>query len=251
MRNYQQKIKSNIFIMAVFAIMLLGGGQLFGQTIRIASMAPQDSPWGRTLNRIAAEWHEISGGRITLQIYHGGVAGNEADVLRKIKINQLQGGVLTSSGMNSVTNKMLALSIPMQMRSKEEFLYVFDHVRPQLEASLREERLHVAGWTFGGWVYFFSRDPIESPESLRGSKLSVTPTEPDMQRAFQLMGYSPVPISTNEILTALNSGMVDSFFTSPLAAASFQFFAIANNMLNIPVAPFLGSVVISTRVWDR
>lgn len=230
---------------------ILGVSQAAPQTIRIGSTAPQDSPWGRALNQLASDWSDISNGRINLQIYHGGIAGDEADVLRKIRINQLQAGALTSGGMNSLTSEMLTLSAPMLIQTDDEFEYVFEHIRPQLEESLRAERLHVLGWSFAGWVHFFSRNAIATPADLKQTRIATTPTEPEIHRAFQLMGYNTVSATINEILPGLNSGMIDSFFTSPLAAAGFQYFAIADHMLDIPVAPFLGVVVISDRLWQR
>ncbi len=100
-------------------------------------------------------------------------------------------------------------------------------------------------------MYFFTSRPISSPAELQTLRIAASAENEDLLQAFRLMGYQAFPIAPPELLTSLNSGMVEGFYSSPIAAAGFQWFARAPYMLDLPVAPFLGSVVIADRAWSR
>lgn len=235
----------------VVAVLLLLSGTLWAQEIKLASVAPEQSPFGSALNQLAREWSEISDGRVRLRIYHNGVAGEEADVLRKIRIGQLQAAVLTSTGMNQIVPEVFSVSVPFLIGSDAELSYVLDRIRPELEQEFERNRLRVLSWSRAGWVRFFSREPIVGPDDLRSQRLLVDAADSQMELAFKAMGYRPIPLPSSEVLTGLNSGLVDAFFTTPLAAAGFQWFGVAPNMLDMEVAPLLGAIVISDTAWRR
>ncbi len=222
-----------------------------GITVKLASVAPEHSPWGAALNQMAVDWARISNGQVRLQIFHNAIAGEESDVLRKIRISQLQAGVFTSSGMKQIVPEVFSISVPFMIRSEEQLDYVMDRIRPDLEEHFRAARLHVLAWSRAGWIHFFSRDPVTYPDDLKVQRLASDPNDLELQQAFKLMGYSPIPMPQPELLTSLNSGLVDAFYTSPLVAGGYQWFALAPYMLDLKVAPFLGAIIISDAAWRR
>lgn len=241
-------IKRTVLMLILAAVASAG---VPAQVIRLASTAPEASPWGAALNRLAADWQRISNGRVTLQIFHNGIAGDETDVLRKMRIGQIQAGVFTSAGMGILSPEVMTLSMPMLIRSDDELDYVFDALKGDLEQAISRNRFTVLGWSKAGWIYFFSSRPVRVPQELRSVRLAASAEDPELLQAFRLMGYQAFPIAPPELLTALNSGMVEGFYSSPIAAAGFQWFGRAPYMLDLQVAPFLGSIVISDRAWSR
>ncbi len=238
-------------ILLILAFFVAAVGPAFGITVKLASVAPEQSPWGAALNQMALDWARISNGRVRVQVFHNAIAGEESDVLRKIRIGQLQAGVFTSSGMKQIVPEVFSVSVPFMIRSEEQLDHVMDRIRPDLEESFREARLHVLAWSRAGWVHFFSRDLVTYPDDLKAQRLASDPNDLELQQAFKLMGYSPIPMPTPELLTALNSGLVDAFYTSPLVAGGYQWFGLAPHMLDLKVAPFLGAIVISDAAWRR
>lgn len=220
-------------------------------TIKVASVAPEGTPWGEALNTMAEDWAKISGGEVSLKIFHNGIAGSEADMLRKIKIGQLQGGVFTSFGLNAITPEILTLSAPMLITSNAELDLVLDKNRAIFEQKMKEKGFVVLAWSKAGWVKFFSKKPVFVPADLKAQKLSTDPSEQALSGAFKSLGYQLVPVNLGETLVALSSGMVDALYTSPLAAGGMQFFGVAKNMLDLNIAPFLGAITISTSVWEK
>jgi len=220
-------------------------------TLKVASVAPEGTPWGAALNEMAEDWSKLSGGEITLKIFHNGIAGSEADMLRKIKIGQLQGGVFTSFGLNAITPEILTMSAPLLIANNKELDYVLDKNRETFEKKTLDKGFVVLAWSKAGWVRFFSKKPIFVPADLKKQKLSTDPSEVALSGAFKSLGYQLVPVNLGETLVALSSGMVDAIYTSPLAAGGMQFFGVAKNMANLDVAPFLGAITISSSVWNK
>ncbi len=235
----------------VLTIVLLSASSASAVTLKLASVAPENSPWGAALNRMAADWARISGGQVTLQIYHNAIAGDEPDVVRKMRIGQIQMAVFTSSGLRLLADEVMTLNMPLLIRTEDELDYVLSEVSDVLSSSVQRARFHALVWSKGGWVRFFANAPLTSPASLRRLRLAAAADNQELLQAFRLMGYQAIPVAQNELLTSLNSGMVDAFYSSPIAAAGFQWFARAPYMLDLPVAPFIGGVVVSDRAWNR
>jgi len=252
-RVMKRAFKKWVFAVCLTAVFLLPitavtAGPL---ELKIASVAPKGSPWDDALRKIAADWEKISYGQVTMKIYPGGIAGEEADVIRKIRFNQLQGAVLSAYGLNEIARDTLALSMPFILKSDREFDYVLDKIGPELKKKAARKGFRVVSWTNTGWIYFFTKDPVVYPRDLKSQRIAVSPLEPAMAQAFENLGYSTIPISATEMLTQLNNNMVDATFNLTLAAAQYQWFGIADNMTDLPISPTLGGIILSERTWRK
>ena len=235
-------------LVIMFSVIAVGASAL---TIRLGSAAPENSPWGRALNRIAAEWLQISDGRVRVQVFHNSVAGTEADMVRKMRIGQLQAVVMTSTGLSNFSDRSLTLSMPLLIRNQEEYEYVFERVEDDLAEDIREQGFHVMSWSVAGWMYFFSDREIHTPPELKAVKMAASPEEMKLVRAYQLMGYQPIPLPYAERLAGLTNGMANSYLTVPILAAGFQWFGPTPYMMNLQIGPAPGAVVMSDRAFRR
>ena len=220
---------------AVLAL-IFAASPLFAQrkiTIKLASLVPENTPWGAAINRMATEWSQATGGEVELVVYHNGVAGDEAEVLRKLRMNQIQAAVFTSIGLNSVTPEILTLSYPFLIRTDPELNEVLGRLKPELDAKMRQNGFVTLAWARAGWIRVFSRSPVYVPNDMRKLKVSASPTELEMMQAVKTMGYQIVPLNLNDILVSLNSGMGDVVWQSPIAVAGYQIFGVAKNMSSI------------------
>lgn len=220
-------------------------------TIKLGSLAPLGSPWDTILKKTAAEWLSLSGGKVDVKIYSGGVAGDEPDMVRKMRIGQLGGAAITVSGLQGIFNGVKALSYPLFLSSEGERDYVLSHMEPFFSRKIEEKGFKVVMWAAGGWVYFFSRKPVVSTEDLKKQKIWVGEGDPDEVQAWQTSGFPTVALSSADIMTSLQGGMIDALITSPLLAGANQWFGITSNMCDLKLAPFWGAAVISTRQWNQ
>jgi TRAP-type C4-dicarboxylate transport system substrate-binding protein len=211
---------------------------------------PENTPWGEALNKMSKEWSEATNGEVELVVYHGGVAGGEHDVLRKLKMNQLQAAILTSFGMDEINSGVLTLSCPFLIRNYDELDAVLAKLKPQLEAGLTGKGYRVVAWSQVGWVRFFSKIPVVTPDDMRKQKLGTDANEQTILNAFKLLGFQMIPIDITQTLVGLTGGMIDAVYQSPIAAASYQLFGVAKNMTDMLVAPFMGGVVMTERAFQ-
>jgi TRAP-type C4-dicarboxylate transport system substrate-binding protein len=220
-------------------------------TIKLGSLAPDGSPWDTALKKLAVEWNRISGGQITLKIFPGGIAGDEPDMVRKIRINQLQAAAISGIGLQQIANDILTLQLPLLIRTDEEFAYVLEKMRPTFDRLLEEKGFTALAWLLAGWATFFAREPVIWPEDLMKQKLQVDDASPEMTQAWKKMGFHVVPLPTTVVMSALQSGMVEAFTLTPLTAAAMQWFALAPNMAGLRWAPMVGGIIVSNRTWQR
>jgi TRAP-type C4-dicarboxylate transport system substrate-binding protein len=246
---------SRFLILGIILWGVLAPGPVYAQrrrvTIKLASLVPENTPWGAALNRMAAEWRSASNGEVELTVYHNGVAGTEGDVLRKLKGNQIQAAILSSFGLNTITpgREIMTLSCPFLIRDNEELDLVLNSIKPDLEARINREGFFVLAWSKAGWVRFFSKQPVFVPADLKRQKLGTSEQEPALMDAFKAMGYQMVPVSMNQALVYLNGGMIDAVYQSPINVGGLQIFGVAKNMASINIAPFMGGIVMNQAAW--
>ncbi len=227
------------------------GGTAPALTLKVGTLAPERSPWYNIIRDMTEAWKAASGGQIKVRIYAGGIAGDEPDMVRKIKIGQLHAAVLSGSGLTRIALEVQALQMPMMLASQEELDYVRKRVGPEIEAVLEAKGFKLLTWGDVGWLYFFAQKPVVHPNDLKPLRLFAWAGETAHIDAWKAGGYKPVPLAATEIHTALQSGLINAFITTPVAALSFQWFGLAKHMTDLKWAPLVGGVVISTRAWKK
>jgi TRAP-type C4-dicarboxylate transport system substrate-binding protein len=219
--------------------------------IKMATLVPQGSAWYTTLQEMGQQWQTISGGRVTLRLYPGGVAGDDSDVVRKMRLGTLDGGVLTSVGLADVDRSVLALELPMGYADYEEFDAVLDKMSPQLEKIYADKGFVVLSWAEAGWVHFFTKSPVRTPDDLRALKLFAWAGDDYAVELWKSAGFHPVPLPSTEISTALQTGLVSALPTTSQAAVLLQWYTHAKNMTDVNWAVLLGGIVVSRVPWER
>ncbi|MDR0322977.1 MAG: TRAP transporter substrate-binding protein DctP [Treponema sp.] len=249
--NFVNKGKFCLFAFVLLFFMI---NPLFAQRrmppIRLASFVPENTAWGAAINRMAAEWSRATNGEIEVIVYHNATAGDEAEVLRKLRLNDIQAAVLSSVGISSVTPEVMAISYPFLIRTEDELQEVMRRIKPDLDARIQRNGFVTLAWAHAGWVKFFSKSPIYVPNDLRRLKLS-TSTEEEMVQAFRIMGFQLVSGNVSQTLPDLNSGRIDAAYLSPILAAGGQIFGVARNMTNLNIAPFMGGILMNETAWRR
>jgi len=219
--------------------------------IKFGTLAPQGSPWDQIMREMGEALKTDTGGEVELRIYAGGVAGDEPDMVRKMRIGQLHAAALTVMGLGQIAPEMNALQLPMLLRSYEELDFVMNEISPKFDAILQEQGFKVLNWMDAGWVHLFSQAPVVYPADLKRQKLFVWSGDTAAVEAWKAEGFQPVPLPATEIYTGLQSGLIHAFSTTPLAALSFQWFALARNMLDLKWAPLVGATIITAKKWQE
>src|ERR1700722_13380582 len=219
--------------------------------IRLGTLVPKGSRWHEILLNMGEEWTKASGGKIELKIYPGGEQGDEPEMVQKLRIKKLQAVALSGAGLSGIDAAVSALQIPMMLNSYEELDYVRDHISDRLEKGLAQRGFIVLNWGDAGWVHFFTKLPAVHPDDIRKMKLCVLQGDNSTFELYKINGFRPVSLAATDILTGLQTGLIDAFQSPPLVALSNQWFGGAKNMLDIQFAQLVGATVISKDVWAK
>jgi TRAP-type transport system periplasmic protein len=220
-------------------------------TIKMATLVPEGSSWHLVLKEVADQWKKISNGRVNVVLFAGGVAGDDTDVVRKMKMGTLQGAVLTAVGFAEIEKSVYALEIPMMYNSYEEVYDVLGRMRPKLESEMDKKGFAVLNWADAGWLRYFTKTPARTPDDLKQQKLFQWAGDNDSLEIMKSAGFNVVPLPATELATALQTGLVTALATTPQVAVLTQYYNYAKNMTDLSWAILLGGTVIRKDVWDR
>ncbi|MFN7997789.1 MAG: TRAP transporter substrate-binding protein DctP [Bryobacteraceae bacterium] len=218
--------------------------------IKMGTLAPEGSPWHQALQMMSERWRKVSGGQVKLVIYAGGVLGDEPDMVNKMRIGQIQAVALSGAGMSGIEPGVMALQIPMMFDSYDELDYVRDRVAPRLEKMIEARGYLVLNWGDAGWVHFFTTRPASRLGDMRNMKLFTWAGDNDTLELWKANGFRAVPLAATDILTGLQTGLIEAVPTTPLYALLNQSFGIARNMIDVKWAPLVGATLITRRMWD-
>jgi TRAP-type transport system periplasmic protein len=220
--------------------------------VKLGTLAPRGSSFHQILMQLAQNWRQAPGGGANVTIFTDGSQGTEIDMVKRMRLGQLHAGLLTAVGLAEIDESVEALqSMPMMFRSLEEVDYVRAKLRSDIEKRLDDKGFVVLFWADAGWVRFFSKDPVVRPDDLRKTKLYVTEGDTKTVDIMKAAGLQPIPLAPMNILTSLNTGMINAVPTVPTIALTGQFYGKANNMLEINWAPLVGGLVITRKAWNQ
>jgi len=235
----------------LFALVVAPAAAQAPVVVKMATLVPDGSRWFLILKETAEKWKTLSGGRVVVRLYPGGVAGDDPDVVRKMRLGTLNAGLLTSVGVAEIDKSVYALGVPLMYESYEEVYYVLEKMRPRLEASLDAKGFVVLNWADGGWVHFFSQKPVAVPDDLRALKLFVWSGDPQSLEVWRSAGFNPVPLPSTEVATGLQTGLVQAMGAPPQVAVISQYYTNAKNMTDMRWALLLGATVIAKATWEK
>ena len=219
--------------------------------IRMATLVPDGSTWHLILKQTAEKWKELSGGRVRVRLYPGGVAGDDPDVVRKMRLGTLSAGVLSAVGVGEIDRSVYALGIPLMYESYEEVYWVQEKMKADLEAGLEKKGFIVLNWMDGGWVHFFTKKPVAVPADLQKLKLFTWAGDAEAVEVWRAGGFRPVPLPSTEIATALQTGLIEALSAPPQVAVISQFFNHAPNMTDLRWQLLLGATLITKTAWEK
>lgn len=220
-------------------------------TIKLATLAPEGSTWHESLKDLARRWSERSGGRVQLKIYAGGVAGDETSVTSKMRIGQFGAALITSHGITSITTYVRAFGLPRMIRSYEELDVAVDRLRPSLERRLAEKGFVALGFAEAGMVRLFVAEPTTDPDRIRRMKLFTWAGDTETTALWAKAGFATVPLPSTEIMTGLQTGLITAIPTAPALALASQWYAFTKALVDLPIAPLMGALVVTRGDWER
>jgi TRAP-type C4-dicarboxylate transport system substrate-binding protein len=239
-------------------ILFLAGFFFISQTagaaeyeVKLSVLAPEGSTWVKVMEQMNQELQQNSNGRLALKIYAGGVSGDEKDVLRKMKIGQVHAAAFTGVGLGQIVPSVRILELPFLFRSYSEVDAVKTKLMPQFSQLFSAKGFEMLGWSEAGFVNIFSNKAIHNKQDMTGVKMWAWEGDPLVKEMYEALGITPIPLSLPDVLTSLQTNLIDGVYGPPLAVIALQWFTKVKYMTNLNLANSTGGMLISKSYYDK
>lgn len=219
--------------------------------LKVASVAPDGSGWMREMRAGAEEIRERTDGRVVIKFYPGGVMGNDSQVLRKVRVGQLQGGAFASGGLADRYAALNLYSIPLLFRSLDEVDFVRARMDSKLRDGLEQAGFVTFGFVEGGFAQMMANEPITGVDDMRRRKVWIPEGDQVNFMAMEALGLSPVVLPPTDVLTGLQTGLLDVVAASPVVALVLQWHTKVRYVTDLPVAYSMGIFALDARAFGR
>ncbi|HEB67344.1 MAG TPA: C4-dicarboxylate ABC transporter [Gammaproteobacteria bacterium] len=220
-------------------------------TFKIATLSPDGSSWMQKFRAAAKTIRERTDGRVKFKFYPGGVMGDDKAVLRKIRIRQLQGGAIASGALSAIYPDSQIYNLPMQFRNLAEVDAVRARLDQRLLDGLKQKGFVSFGIAEGGFAYLLSQYPITTVAELRRHKAWVPDIDRMSREAIEAFDIQPIPLPMGDVLTALQTGLVDTVAAPPIVTLALQWHTQVKYLLDLPLLYSYALMIIDKRAFDR
>ncbi|MDD4004739.1 MAG: TRAP transporter substrate-binding protein DctP [Elusimicrobiaceae bacterium] len=235
----------------VLAASLLAPAAFAATVIKFACLAPRGTAWMNSMEEYAAAVKTETKGEVVFKIYAGGVQGDEKDVIRKIRLGQLQAGAFTGVGLGEIAPAVRVMDSPYLFKNYGEVDFVLSRFDDRFSKMFEEKGYILLGWTEVGFVYIYTNTPVTKISDLGAVKMWTWEGDPTAEAALKALGVSPIPLSITDVMSSLQTGLINGVYTTPLAALALQWFTKTKYMFDFSIADSNGAVLISKAQYDK
>jgi len=238
------------YLLFLTALMLSAAAS--AQQLKIATLAPDGSSWMKGFRAAAERIESETEERVRIRYYPGGVMGDASAVLRRMRLGQLHGGAFTVGELAGVASEANLYSLPFTFETASEVDALRDRFDPIIIDALAEGGIVAPGIALGGFAYLFSREPFPDPDALTTQWRVWVPTGDSLSlETLEATGVSPVPLPLADVYTALQTGTVNAFASTPSATIILQWHTRARHMLDLPILMTAGTIGLDQRALGR
>ncbi|MEE9492538.1 MAG: TRAP transporter substrate-binding protein DctP [Gammaproteobacteria bacterium] len=243
--------KRFLSVILILGILLVSRGAFAAHVLKFATLAPAGSTWMNLLEDWATEVEQRSEGRLHFKFYPGGIQGDEPDVLKKIRFNQLQGAAFSGHGIGQIYSPARVMELPYLFNSFAETDFVREKLMPEFEQGFHDNQFELLGWMEIGFVHIFSKEPVRTLDDMKSRRVWLWQGDPMGKAFFKASKIQPVPLSIIDVYTSLSTGLIDTVYSTPLASIAMQWFTKVKYMNDTPLTNAMGGLVVSRRFFDR
>lgn len=242
-------------LIALLAALLAGPLQVHAvqaqTTLKIATVIPDNTDWMDTMRAAVAEIEERTGGRVKFKIYGGGVQGNDAQMRRKMRVGQLHGGVFTSGALRAFQADAELYGLPRLFRDYDEVRYVRERMDAEVYRRIEDAGYVTFGYAGGGFAHLVSSEPVSTRDDLAGTKLWIPEGDQVALLATRALGVSPATLPITDVLTGLQTDLVDTVMGPPVGIIVMQWHTAMEYITDLPLAYIYAGLLIDQRPWSK
>jgi len=241
-----------VFTLLVLAALAVPAEALAGSvTLKVATITPDGTFLVNAMREASDEVKTKTQGRVKFRVYPGGVMGNDTVALRKMRSGQIHGTTLTAHGVSSVSHDFQIMGLPLLFENYEQIDAVTPQIEPVLVKKLEQKGYISFGILEVGLVYMMSNKAVKGPADLKGNKIWIPEGDEISKVVFDTMGIPAVSLPVTDVLTGLQTGLIDTLGSPPVATLILQWFTKIKYLTVQPLLYSYGTFVFSKRAWSK
>lgn len=245
----KSKVKASVLAL-VSALLITGSA--YGKTLKIGVLAPEGTTWAKNLKKMAKEIKKATNKKVKLKIYFGGAQGDEPDVLRKIRVGQLHGGVFTGKTLGDINGDVRVMEVPfIFMGDRRKALKTLNEMAPFFNKSFEQKEFTNLGFFELGMVYFVSQIKTPNIDAMKGVKIWTWEGDKLVSSMVSAMNLVSVPLPLPDVLSSLSTGIVQAAYAPPLGIVALQWNTKVKYLVDFPLAYSTGAFLVSKKAWSK
>jgi TRAP-type C4-dicarboxylate transport system substrate-binding protein len=153
--------------------------------------------------------------------------------------------------MTPIAPDIAIYELPYLFDSLDQVDYVRSKMDDELINGLEKKGFIGFGLAEGGFSYMMSDEPLQSVAEV-GSKKVWLPSNHDIGEAvFSSADISPVPLPLSDVLTGLQTGLIDTIIAPPIGAIALQWHTKINYVMDEPLTYFSALLVIDKKAFNK
>ncbi len=220
-------------------------------TLKIATVTPEGSQWMKDMRASAKQIKERTEGRVQIKYYGGGIKGDDKKVLGQIRIRQLQGGAFTPSALSAQYPDLNLYGMPLVFDSEDEAAFVRSQMDERLQQGLEDAGFVNFGFATGGFANILSNTPVKSLADLKGKRVWVPEGDEISYISMEALSLSPVTLPLTDVLTGLQTGLIDIVAIPPNVALIMQWHTKVKYVTRVPLVYTLGFMAVDKKTFDK
>ena len=223
--------------------------------IKIATLAPEGTAWLKVPKEVLVpHLTKISKGKIKIELYTGGIMGEDGDVIRKIEMGQLDGCGCTALGVFKAAPEVAVVSLPLLFRDYDEVDHILTTFRRKIDSYFESHGLILAALIDTGFFNIYSTNKIESFDELKSARIMTWFGDIEAE-TYKMLDINPTPISVPEVTSSINTGLIDACVAPAPWILGTQVYPklryiVSNNLFYSPAAIFVSDKIFSDLKGD-
>lgn len=220
--------------------------------VKIGVLAPEGTGWAKNIKKMTTEIKDATKGNVELKVYYGGSQGDEQDVLRKIRIGQLQGGIFTGKTLGEINGDVRVMEVPFTFNHDHvKALKTLENMAPFFNQKFEQNKFKNLATFEIGHVYFVTQKKVQDLNSIKSLKIWTWDGDPIVATLFESMNLIGVPLALPDVLASLSTGVIEAAYAPPIGIIALQWNTKVKYMVDFPISYSIGAFVITSAAWSK
>ena len=223
-----------------------------GIKLKLGVIAPEGTSWANNVKAMAKEIEQETKGEVEVKVYYGGVQGDEPDVLRKIRVGQMHGGMFTGRTLGEINGDVRVIEIPFGFqKNRAKGMSILKEMTPYFNGLFEKNGFKNLGFFEIGQVYILSTKEVTTFKDLKGLKIWTWDGDKVAQALVESMKLVAVPLSLPDVLSSLSTGVIEAAYSTPLGVLALQWQTKVKYIVDYPLTLSIGAFLVDIKQWKN